>query len=124
MTQQDKDLDIKDVKAQCSIFESYILSVPDNIQIIICPGNHDPLRIAEPQPPIPEEHCPNLAKRPNITFVSSPSTVRISKSKGFSGIEVLIYHGYSFPFFADKIETLRLNGGLENTSNKIGRAHV
>ena len=35
---QEKDLEIKDVHEQIALFESYILTVPEHIKIIICPG--------------------------------------------------------------------------------------
>jgi DNA polymerase II small subunit len=115
--EQEKDLEIKDIKEQYALFESFILTVPDHIKIIICPGNHDSLRIAEPQPPIPKEFFEKISKKENIYFVSSPSTIRIAKTPTFAGFDFLIYHGYSFPYFADAIETIRASGGLENTDN-------
>jgi DNA polymerase II small subunit len=114
---QDKELDIKDLYEQYNVLSEYIKKIPAHIAIIICPGNHDGLRIAEPQPPHTRELFTELFDKENLFFVSSPSTVNIGKTPDFSGFDVLIYHGYSFPHYADKIESLRLAGGLENTEN-------
>jgi DNA polymerase II small subunit len=75
------------------------------------------LRIAEPQPPLPKELVAEIFDLPNLYFVSSPSHLRIGITKNFSGFDVMIYHGFSFPYFADTIESIRLKGGLENTDN-------
>jgi DNA polymerase II small subunit len=115
--EQEKDLKIKDIYEQYKLFSKYIKEIPPHIKIIICPGNHDSLRVAEPQPPLSKELVPELLELDNVFFVSSPSTVRISSTKNFSGFDVLIYHGYSFPYYATNIDSIRLSGGLENTEN-------
>lgn len=115
--EQEKDLEVKDIFMQYKIFSDYLKKIPKHINIIISPGNHDTLRIAEPQPPIPKELLPDLYNEKNIFFVSNPSIVRIGKKNNFSGFDVLIYHGFSFPYYADSIESLRFNGGLEKTEN-------
>ncbi len=114
---QEKDLTIKDIYAQYSLFTEYINKIPKHINIIISPGNHDSLRIAEPQPPLPKEFVPELYDKSNVFFVSNPSLVKIGETEKFSGFDTLIYHGFSFPFFADTIEPIRQKGGLENTEN-------
>ncbi|MEM3373779.1 MAG: metallophosphoesterase [Candidatus Woesearchaeota archaeon] len=114
---QEKDLEVLDIYEQYSIFSGYIKKIPNHIRVIIAPGNHDSLRIAEPQPQIPKELVPELYDKENIFFVSSPSLVKIAKDSSFSGFDVLVYHGFSFPYYADAIEPLRIKGGLENTEN-------
>jgi len=114
---QENDLEIKDIYEQFDLFSNYIKQIPESINIIICPGNHDPVRISEPQPPIPERFLKELYEMKNVSFVSSPSNVQIEKSDNFAGFNVLLYHGYSFPYYANNIESIRHNGGLENTNN-------
>ncbi|MEM2139228.1 MAG: metallophosphoesterase, partial [Candidatus Woesearchaeota archaeon] len=114
---QEKELEIKDIFEQYKIFTEYMKKIPKDIKIIISPGNHDSLRIAEPQPPLTKNLVPELYEMENVFFVSSPSLVKIGKTENFIGFDVLIYHGFSFPYYADAIETLRMKGGLENTEN-------
>jgi len=114
---QDKELYIKDLYKQYDELIVYLKKIPAHIAIIICPGNHDGLRIAEPQPPHTRDLFREMFDKDNLFFVSSPSTVRIGKTHNFSGFDVLLYHGYSFPHYADKVDALRLAGGLENTEN-------
>jgi DNA polymerase II small subunit len=111
---QEKELEIIDIYEQYKTFEE-ILKRVKGIKIIICPGNHDSVRVSEPQPRIPKEFLPKLYENKDILFVSSPSVVKIGQDENFSGFDVLIYHGFSFPYYASNIESIRMNGGLEKT---------
>ena len=114
---QEKDSRITDIYEQYRKFVDYMKHVPHNISIIICPGNHDTQRVAEPQPKIPDEMLFGLTDQPNVFNVSSPSIVRIAATPAFPGFDVLLYHGFSFPYYAGNIESIRMAGGLENTDN-------
>jgi DNA polymerase II small subunit len=83
------ELVIKDIYEQYAKFEELMLQIPDYIQIFICPGQHDAVRRAEPQPAIPKEFVPNLYKARNFHFISSPSWVETE------GLKNLVYHGPS-----------------------------
>jgi len=54
---QDKELIIKDVYQQYKECADLLKQIPSHIPLIICPGNHDALRIAEPQPPLSKKLC-------------------------------------------------------------------
>ena|SRR3989344_4362827 len=82
-----------------------------DIQLIICPGNHDAMRISEPQPPLYVEFAKQLYDMPNVTMVSNPSLVNIHSSENFSGFDVLLYHGYSFDYYISCLSNIRNNGG-------------
>ena len=110
---QEKELQIKDIKIQYRFCAELLSNIPLNIEIIVCPGNHDAMRLAEPQPPIYEDFAEPLYKLPNITIVSNPATVNIHASNSFPGFDVLLYHGYSFDFYFAEIESLRNNGGYD-----------
>jgi DNA polymerase II small subunit len=74
---QEKDLKIKDMKKQYDFLASYLKRIPQHIQIIICPGQHDAVRVAEPQPPIGPDFAEALHELPNIYFVSNPSFIEV-----------------------------------------------
>lgn len=44
-------------------------------------------------------------------MVSNPAVVNIHKKEDFVGFDVLMYHGFSFPYFADIVEDIRSKGG-------------
>ena len=107
---QEKDLKIKDIFAQYAAFESFIEKIPEHIQIIICPGNHDAVRQAEPQPPFDSHYFPNISSFKNIHFVSNPSSVTLHALDENPGISVLMYHGYSFTSLTSAIPDIRKYG--------------
>jgi DNA polymerase II small subunit len=111
--EQEEELEVKDIYEQYRLFTDYIKLVPSRIQIILCPGNHDAVRLSEPQPIIPRELAPGLYNMQNVTQVTSPGIVNIHSSDKFSGFDVLLYHGTSFIYYADKVETLRTKGGID-----------
>jgi len=84
-----EDLVIKDVYEQYAKLEDLMLQIPEYIHVFMCPGQHDAVRRAEPQPAIDKEFVPRLAKLRNFHFISSPSWVETE------GLKNLIYHGPS-----------------------------
>ena len=85
--------------------------IPQHIEIIICPGNHDAVRVAEPQPIPFKEFASPIYDLPNVTLVSNPAIVNIHSTSTFPGFNVLMYHGYSFDYFIANVDSIRLNGG-------------
>lgn len=111
--EQDKELAIKDINQQYEKCAEYLLQIRPDIQIIICPGNHDALRIAEPQPELSRKFAEALYKLKNVVMVSNPSYVNIHSSKDFPGFDILLYHGYSFDYYVNNVDTIRINGGYD-----------
>jgi DNA polymerase II small subunit len=105
---QDKELTIKDIYGQYEALAVYLDSLRDDIKIICCGGNHDALRIAEPQPPLSMDYARSIHAIKNMTLVSNPSTVRIHKM-----FDILIYHGYCFDHYMNNIDYLRKAGSYE-----------
>ena len=85
---QDDDLVEVDIFAQYERFSEALTQVPGDIEIIMIPGNHDAVRLAEPQPMLDEEFMDILAPH-DITATSNPSTITIED------VSILVYHGAS-----------------------------
>ncbi|MEF8871708.1 MAG: DNA-directed DNA polymerase II small subunit [Haloarculaceae archaeon] len=85
---QDEELDIIDIYDQYEAFSEYLKEVPGDMEIVMIPGNHDAVRLAEPQPAFDEE-LRELMSAHDARIVSNPSTVTIE------GVSVLMYHGVS-----------------------------
>jgi DNA polymerase II small subunit len=114
---QEKELTLPDINAQYNEFTRHIKDIPKNIRIIICPGNHDAVRMAEPQPKIPKDYLGDVYDMPNVTMISNPSSVIIGRTSTFPGFEVLMYHGYSYDYYGDRVESIRESG---DASQRIG----
>ena len=103
---QEEELELTDIYKQYEAFEEWVEKVPDQIQIIVGPGNHDITRLAEPQPRLPEKAVPNLYERENVHLIQNPQMVKLHGIEG-DGIKHLLYHGYSFDEQIDQIQSLR-----------------
>jgi DNA polymerase II small subunit len=103
---QDEELEIKDIYKQYEAFEQWFEKIPDDIQVIAGPGNHDITRLAEPQPRIDDDVFQNISDYNNFHLVQNPQMVRLHAVES-RGIKNLMYHGYSFDGHADQIQELR-----------------
>ncbi len=81
---QEKELVVKDIYQQYKMFDDFINDLPDYIEVIVAPGNHDAVRRGEPQPAIGKD-----LTSADIIRVGNPSSLAIE------GIKHLMYHGTS-----------------------------
>ena len=110
---QEKELVIKDIYKQYEECARILSQIPKRIKVIVCPGNHDAMRIAEPQLEIYKDFSKDIWELENVTMVTNPCTVNIHASSEFSGFDVLLYHGYSFDYFLANVDSIRNNGGYD-----------
>ncbi|MEM3126979.1 MAG: metallophosphoesterase [Candidatus Woesearchaeota archaeon] len=112
---QEKELDVYDIYQQYNELANYLKQIPPHIKIIISPGNHDAVRLAEPQPKLPEDFAKPLYDLPNIIMTTNPSFFTLHKTQNFPGINILVYHGNSYIHYADVIESIRSQGGVHRS---------
>ncbi|RLI42138.1 DNA-directed DNA polymerase II small subunit [Candidatus Bathyarchaeota archaeon] len=86
---QINELEIKDIYEQYRLAAQYIEQIPDYIEVIVIPGNHDAARKALPQPAIPNDFLEPLEEARQIYSFGNPCTLNIHS------VEVLMYHGRS-----------------------------
>ena len=110
---QEDDLLIKDIYKQYSDLGILLSKIRKDIKIVLIGGNHDALRVAEPQPVLDKKIARPLYEMKNVIITTNPSFVNIASSHDFNGFNVLLYHGFSFPYLAENIESVRLSGRLE-----------
>ena len=103
---QEEELEVKDIYKQYNRFEEWFQKIPEDVQVIASPGNHDITRLAEPQPRIPEKVFPEIKDYNNFHLVQNPQMVRVHGIRS-KGIKNLMYHGYSFDDHVDQIKELR-----------------
>ena len=111
--EQDKELLIKDIYQQYRECAKLLQQIPSHIPLIICPGNHDAMRISEPQPPLSKDFAKPMHELRNTIMVSNPAMININFSNNFEGFDVLMYHGYSFDYFVAESDYLRNLGGYD-----------
>ena len=71
----------------------------------------------EPQPPLDEKYSWSLYSLPNVIMTGNPAYVNIGATKDFPGFDILTYHGFSYPYYANTVPSL-LEGGV-NAPEKI-----
>ncbi|MDP6985745.1 MAG: metallophosphoesterase [Candidatus Thalassarchaeaceae archaeon] len=92
---QERHLTIKDLFKQYSELARMLEEIPDWVDVIMLPGNHDAVRPAEPQPALDPEVQQDYS---NTVFVGNPCDFSLH------GVRVLSYHGKSIDDF---VATLR-----------------
>lgn len=115
---QERDLEIKDLEEQFLKVAELFGKIRSDIKIIISPGNHDGVRLMEPQPLLDEKYAWPLYNMKNAILTTNPCYVTIGAKKFFSGFEILSYHGVSYPYYANNISHLIVNKAM-HTPNLI-----
>jgi DNA polymerase II small subunit len=85
---QERDLAISDVYEQYVELGRRLRELPERLNIIVVPGNHDAVCPAEPQPSLPAPLRTNLPS--NVRPLANPSSFSLN------GVVVEAYHGRSF----------------------------
>jgi DNA polymerase II small subunit len=86
---QEQELAITDLYQQYQEAAKYIAMIPDHVETIVLPGNHDPVRQALPQPPIPKDFGEPLYESRRLISLGNPSEVSLH------GVRFLLHHGRS-----------------------------
>ncbi|OQX22651.1 MAG: hypothetical protein BWK75_00270 [Candidatus Altiarchaeales archaeon A3] len=84
---QDKELALSDIYKQYDFAAELISRIPEDIEVILSPGNHDAVRISEPQLKISKKFAPKFYDMKNVHLVGNPAYVTME------GVNVLMYHG-------------------------------
>jgi len=113
------ELDITDIFRQYEDIAQRLAEVPEHIKIIISPGNHDAVRMAEPQPAfIPEVTKIFEEHLPGATLLGNPFRARLH------GVDVLAYHGKSMDDFITTMSRLTYDKPLEIMKEMLRRRHL
>src|SRR3989344_2414323 len=111
---QEEELEISDIKEQYKELANYLRLIRSDIKVVMCPGNHDATRVAEPQPPPVKDYAPNLYEIENLLLVTNPCLINIHSSENFEGFNILMYHGASFHYYVDNVDRLRQEKARDN----------
>lgn len=110
---QEKELIIKDVAKQYSMFDDFISRLPDHIEVIVAPGNHDAVRRGEPMPSIGKELITS-----DVTSLGNPASVSIE------GIKHLMYHGTSIDSVIATLPNMSYNHPEKVMVEYLKRRHL
>lgn len=113
---QEDELEIEDVYRQYAELSRLVSMIPSWIKIIMMPGNHDAVRLAEPQPALSEDITSMFDKR--ISFVGNPCYMDVE------GRTVLAYHGRSMDDFVASVRNLKYDAPDEIMREMLRRRHM
>ncbi|MBS3098633.1 metallophosphoesterase [Candidatus Pacearchaeota archaeon] len=102
---QEGFLELKSMNEQYDLLASYLRRVPKRITMFMCPGQHDAVRVAEPQPIISRKYARELYEIDNLVLVTNPTLVKLED--GAKEFKVLMYHGASLHNIINEIKELR-----------------
>lgn len=113
---QEDDLEILNPAEQYSRLAEYVSEIPHEIKIFIMPGNHDSVRLAEPQPAL----APALRNEfsDNVTLIPNPYTLRLENRN------VLVYHGMSLNDMVELIPGMNYSTIGEAIKELLVRRHL
>lgn len=100
---QVKELAVRDVYEQYKLAANYIEQIPDYIEVIIIPGNHDAPRKALPQPAIANTYLKTLEESRNVHSLGNPCFLSLHN------VELLVYHGRSLDDITSTIPGMDFN---------------
>ena len=113
---QEDELLIEDVYAQYAELARLVSQIPSRIRIVMMPGNHDAVRLAEPQPALPKEIASLFDSR--TMFVGNPCYLEIE------GRTILAYHGRSMDDFIQNVRNLSHSMPGEIMKEMLRRRHM
>jgi len=113
---QEEELEIEDIFEQYRVLAELLKEIPDGIQVIVQPGNHDAVRPAEPQPAFPEEIARMFDS--SVLMIGNPCYLEVE------GRVVLSYHGRSMDDLMGCIQGLSYDQPLEAMKEMLKRRHM
>jgi len=116
---QERDLKVMNLEDQFGGIAELLGRIRKDIKIIISPGNHEGVRLMEPQPLFDEKYAWALYEMENVVLVENPFMVNIGAQENFSGFTVLGYHGFSYPFYAGNVPRLAKAKAMNNPEKII-----
>lgn len=114
---QQKELEIEDVWDQYIKVAEYLSRVPNDVEIIAAPGNHDAVRLAEPQPALNTEVASPL-RDVDVRLVGNPALLSIE------GLKFLMYHGMGFDDLVSSVSYLDRDNVVAPMEELLRRRHL
>jgi DNA polymerase II small subunit len=113
---QEDELEVDDLYDQYALLAETVKEFPDWVQLVMMPGNHDAVRLAEPQPALAGEVTDLFDS--SVQFVGNPCYMEIE------GRTILAYHGKSMDDFNSSVQHLNYTNPQEAMKEMLKRRHL
>jgi len=107
---QMNELEITEIREQYKVAGMLLQELPDHVEIIIIPGNHDAVRKSLPQVPISREYAEVMDETDRIHLYGNPSRLQLH------GVETFVSHGKALDEILSQVPGLEFQnpvGGME-----------
>ncbi len=115
---QEFDLAVKDIYEQYRIAAKFVEEIPEHMEVVLIPGNHDAVRQALPQPAIPKEFGGPVYDARRVISLGDPSEVRLH------GVHFLLYHGTSLMDIVSSVPGLTYQRPVEIMEYQLRARHL
>ena len=116
--EQMEELEIKDVRKQYEAAYLMLSELPDYVEVIVIPGNHDAVRKSLPQPPISGEYAEAFQGDERFHLLDNPSRIQMS------GVEAFVCHGKALDEILASIPGMDFHKPLDGVELLLRCRHV
>jgi len=113
---QEEELNIADIYGQYEKLGEYIKEIPDHIKIVVQPGNHDAVRLAEPQPGLGRTFAKSFDS--NVIIAGNPVNLEVE------GRTILSYHGKGIDDWVASVRNLSYDDPIGVMKEMLTRRHL
>lgn len=107
---QREELELKSLREQFAEAGRLLSRVPKEVKVVYLPGNHEPVRRALPQPPVPREFRPVLDPEGRFEYAGNPALMELG------GARLLFSHGQTM----DDVIQLSSRFSYSNLREEVG----
>ena len=104
---QINDLEIKDIREQYEVAAMILSGLPDHVEVIVLPGNHDAVRKSLPQKPLTKEYAGALAEDRRVHLAENPARVQLH------GVEAYLCHGKALDEVLSQVPGMDFSNPIE-----------
>jgi DNA polymerase II small subunit len=115
---QEIDLQVLSIHDQYKLAGEFVAQIPEHMEVVLIPGNHDAVRQALPQPMIPKEYAGPVYDSRKIIPLGDPAEVRLE------GVNFLLYHGTSLMDLVSSVPGFQYQKPIDPMEYQLRTRHL
>jgi DNA polymerase II small subunit len=129
-----EELEITDIREQYEVAAMLLSELPDHVEVIVLPGNHDAVRKSLPQEPISREYAETLHENRRVRLLGNPSRLTLHGVRvrllgnpsrlTLHGVEAYIAHGKALDEILSQVPGLGFHNPVDGMELLLRCRHV
>jgi DNA polymerase II small subunit len=115
---QIRELEITDIREQYHVAAMILSELPEHVEVIVIPGNHDAVRKSLPQEPLSGDYAKELKEDLKIHLYGNPTRLQLN------GVETFISHGKALDEILSQVPGLEFQNPIEGVELLLRCRHV